>query len=301
MTTKNVVETNDLGIEFDVGVIEPQKIHVKIDNTTIVKDISGVLSAPQSFAISSLPPPKIKLLSGATSGFGEDGNVIPIIGLIQITIEGMPNEFLTNPAYNLGLELCRRKARARAHNQRNVRNSIVHPAHVDGTVMPVLIGGTKGIANGIASTYRPTEWLLSGMPHNGVVVIKPDAITGWFKTAIVLYRPGPASAGYYRYLDGRSMSQAGWWTLNNINGFSAYNTSGVFYFRYSVYDAKTSRRIYGPYSEQIIVRQENPVSTSSWTAGAAPYTQHKVINPNFINKGAGSLIMRLGHVGDSLL
>jgi len=47
MTT--LVHVNNLGNDFDIGVIEASKIHVKVDGTSIVRDPStGVLSADTS-------------------------------------------------------------------------------------------------------------------------------------------------------------------------------------------------------------------------------------------------------------
>ena len=45
----NLVHVNNLGNDFDIGVIEASKIHVKVDGTTIVRDTStGVLSVDPS-------------------------------------------------------------------------------------------------------------------------------------------------------------------------------------------------------------------------------------------------------------
>lgn len=40
-----LVTPTNLGSEFDIGVIEASKIHIKTDNTTIKRDPSGVLSS----------------------------------------------------------------------------------------------------------------------------------------------------------------------------------------------------------------------------------------------------------------
>lgn len=45
--TKAVVTPANLGDEFDIGVIEANKIHVKIDGTTIVRNAGGELEAIQ--------------------------------------------------------------------------------------------------------------------------------------------------------------------------------------------------------------------------------------------------------------
>lgn len=39
------VATTNLGNEFDIGNIEASKIHIKVDNTTIKRDLSGILSS----------------------------------------------------------------------------------------------------------------------------------------------------------------------------------------------------------------------------------------------------------------
>ena len=45
----NLVHVNNLGNDFDIGVIEASKIHVKVDGTSIVRDTStGVLSVDPS-------------------------------------------------------------------------------------------------------------------------------------------------------------------------------------------------------------------------------------------------------------
>ena len=48
----NLVHVNNLGNDFDIGVIEASKIHVKVDGTSILRDTStGVLSVdPSAFA-----------------------------------------------------------------------------------------------------------------------------------------------------------------------------------------------------------------------------------------------------------
>jgi hypothetical protein len=44
-----VVTPSDLGNEFDLGLIEANKIHVKLDNATLVRDAgTGVLSSPNA-------------------------------------------------------------------------------------------------------------------------------------------------------------------------------------------------------------------------------------------------------------
>lgn len=45
----NLVHVNNLGNDFDIGVIESNKIHVKVDGTSIIRDNStGVLSVDPS-------------------------------------------------------------------------------------------------------------------------------------------------------------------------------------------------------------------------------------------------------------
>lgn len=47
--TINVVTLNNLGNDFDIGQIEPSKIHVKVDGTTITRDpTTGTLSVDPS-------------------------------------------------------------------------------------------------------------------------------------------------------------------------------------------------------------------------------------------------------------
>lgn len=47
--TTNVVTLNNLGNDFDIGQIEPSKIHVKVDGTTITRDsTTGTLSVDPS-------------------------------------------------------------------------------------------------------------------------------------------------------------------------------------------------------------------------------------------------------------
>lgn len=45
MTTQAVITPDNLNTEFDVGIITPNKISLKIDGTSIVKSGGGVLSA----------------------------------------------------------------------------------------------------------------------------------------------------------------------------------------------------------------------------------------------------------------
>lgn len=45
----NLVHVNNLGNDFDIGVIEANKIHVKVDGTTIVRDpATGVVGVNPS-------------------------------------------------------------------------------------------------------------------------------------------------------------------------------------------------------------------------------------------------------------
>ncbi len=47
MATNSILIASELNSEFDVlGAITPNKVSIKIDNTSITKDVSGVLSAP---------------------------------------------------------------------------------------------------------------------------------------------------------------------------------------------------------------------------------------------------------------
>lgn len=53
----NVVTPANLGNEFDFGVIEPSKIHIKTDETTVFRDTAtGIISAYTVFTGPALPP-----------------------------------------------------------------------------------------------------------------------------------------------------------------------------------------------------------------------------------------------------
>ena len=50
MAIKNVLTPDNLGNEFDLGVEEANKIHLKLDNVTLIRDGAGQLSAPAGSA-----------------------------------------------------------------------------------------------------------------------------------------------------------------------------------------------------------------------------------------------------------
>ena len=54
MAIKNLLTPDNLGNEFDLGVAEANKIHLKLDGTTIVRDGAGLLSAPAGSAAGAI-------------------------------------------------------------------------------------------------------------------------------------------------------------------------------------------------------------------------------------------------------
>lgn len=80
--TTNVVTVPNLGNDFDIGVIEANKIHVKIDGTTIVRDgATGVIAVnPAALATTNaLTNPSDARLTSTVNGVAATLDLTPLI------------------------------------------------------------------------------------------------------------------------------------------------------------------------------------------------------------------------------
>lgn len=243
-----------------------------------------------------LPAPKLTLIGvGGIPGVMADGGTAQMNHVMRVNLHGIPDLYITDPTYDLGLELVRRKTRARRHNTKNARAGVVHPVnYAGGAPSPILLGNLAGSAPNFSASDRPTEWSLVGLPHNATVKIEPEAFSGFFRKTSVT--DGVAGHTLIGYLDGRSAANV-FSTYLGLLGLSPYNPTGVFWFRYSVFDPAIKRRVTGPLSVAAVVQQERAVSTPRWRTGASPVSASHEFNPLFAAFGPGPLTIRLNHRG----
>ena len=79
--TTNVVTVPNLGNDFDIGVMEANKIHVKIDGTTLVRSAAGVVSVnPTALATTNvLDNPSAANLRSTVNGVAGTLDLTPLI------------------------------------------------------------------------------------------------------------------------------------------------------------------------------------------------------------------------------
>ena len=79
--TTNVVTVPNLGNDFDIGVMEANKIHVKIDGTTLVRSAAGVVSVnPTALATTNaLTNPSTANLTSTVNGVASTLDLTPLI------------------------------------------------------------------------------------------------------------------------------------------------------------------------------------------------------------------------------
>jgi len=89
----NVVTVPNLGNDFDIGVIEANKIHLNIDGTTLVRSVAGVISVnPTALATTNaLSNPSAANLTSTVNAVASTLDLTPLV---------QAAETLTSISYN---------------------------------------------------------------------------------------------------------------------------------------------------------------------------------------------------------
>lgn len=141
MSNVRVITPSNLGQEFDLGVIEQGKIHVKVDGTTITRDANGVLSSVGTVVESSNTSKTTKNIAAIKDA---GGNVIGNIKETVTAVVSTLNEFTFT-------------------NELGVENSITKVSDVSLTVdavaktLKTTINGVESTAVDISALYADTN------------------------------------------------------------------------------------------------------------------------------------------------
>lgn len=280
----NVVTPNNLGNEFDLGVIEPNKIHVKVDNATVVRDpLTGVISAPSASPYKAMPEPKIEIMQGQLhSGVDYFGQPLQSDAYIFVRLNDIPPDLL-NTAYRPQLELLRVKASGRSRQTTGYRRRgrrFVHPSDVVAGVHTGTNTSTRA-GNHKTAVTRKTVWDLTGYVHQAWVKIpvadvlgsyffrqKYSDITAGFGIESLAYSDGQLNRHYSR-------------VKQNIQARG--REVGLFAFRYSLVNPATGRYESSAMSHVIVVANKTAPTIIASVVNNVPTTvfpYRRTVNPN---------------------
>jgi len=261
---------------------------------------SITLNKSVTSGIYPLSPPKLRIVNVNTAvATLNDGNTIGYASMIEITFWNVPNVYLSDPQYDLGVELFRRKTRVRlGSSDRHGRSGIVHTVHRKGGLdQAILKGNTSGATSTLNGTDRFTEWSMVGANAQTKLVIDPaDSILQFFEYQQFGYLDAASvwnANKYIAYRSGESRLK-GYYGTNGLNGIGEINPTGVFYFAYSIFDPNSKRRVRSPLSQPVIVRASHSPTTPAWKDLSFQNGKFRHLNPNYKIE---SMSFRLGSIG----
>lgn len=254
MLNLKLTERNDFGNEFDFGAEEAEKIHVKLDGTTLTRDpVTGVISSLVSgggSALLPLPPPHVETLQGQlASGVGRDGLQIDIINRLQVRLVGVPAQYF-DPAYQLQVYLFRHVKTRWEHHINGVYGSgekrpggMVHPRHE----MPNPYFGDQ-----------PTVFAFTSLADKEILTIPSQAFTRYFQRRG--FRKIDSSLNYVSGITSLMYHGGRVFADNHDSYFyggrrnvSAIPTKGHFEFRYAITNPADGKVIYSAPSRVVTV------------------------------------------------
>lgn len=273
MIQPTVIPAN-LGNEFDLGIIEPNKIHIKTDEATVVRNpLTGEISSvPFAFAI---PQPKIEILQGSLNKAPDmDGNGIFSESFIMARLDDVPKTFFS-PLYRVKLELLRIKASGRKRTstgtQRRGRR-FVHPTNVvNGVATHGHIAGTRGGGQTHPRAFtRVTEWDVTPQAFfDGIKIPVSEAMGSYFFRTRYSDKVNTITA--YAYADGQKNRHV----YHAREGIQyAGRQAGLFAFRYAIYNPFSARYEQGALSQVIWVASKRFPTYLHEEVNSLPATTH---------------------------
>lgn len=231
----------------------------------------------------NIPPPRVRLIPRVlVEGRTRSGNNTFAYGQVIVSLEDVPQVFLTDSSYRFQLELLRYVPKRRRLGQVAPDTNrygpqpqgFYHPSSwVDGTA-PTAVAGTRGGSQNGVAVNRQTEWPLTGFVEEQKITLDvAEVLLPYFELLKIDDNQGNSVEALAYFIGKKRKSP------NGVLSYGQNPFLGVFRFRYAAYDVVAKRFVVGAYSEPVFVRPqkwptiENPGST---------FNRKRLINTNSV-------------------